>query len=178
VTGPGVRLRGFHVEEFDVLFERLRGWMPDAVSENEAYWREQTETRISGSGAWAENGLDFAVEVDGRLAGAVQALGTFFRLPPNVYELGLEFFEPADRGRGLGGAVLDDFVPRVFAHGAIRLQGRTHVENAAMIRLFERRGFVREGVLRDMWPLDGVCGDMVLYAMTRSDFGRAFPQAD
>jgi len=30
-------------------------------------------------------------------------------------------------------------------------------------------------VLRDIWPLEGLCGDMVLYAMTRTDYGRAFP---
>jgi RimJ/RimL family protein N-acetyltransferase len=44
-----------------------------------------------------------------------------------------------------------------------------------MIRLFERIGFVREGVLRDMWPLEGLCGDMVVYAMTRGDYIVAFP---
>jgi RimJ/RimL family protein N-acetyltransferase len=67
------------------------------------------------------------------------------------------------------------FVPSVFRHGAIRLQGRTHVENTAMIRLFRTVGFVREGVLRDMWPLEGLCGDMALYAITRSDYERTFP---
>jgi hypothetical protein len=46
--------------------------------------------------------------------------------------------------------------------------GRTHVENTPMIRLFDRLGFVREGVLRKIWPLERLCGDMVLYAMTRS----------
>jgi RimJ/RimL family protein N-acetyltransferase len=46
------------------------------------------------------------------------------------------------------------------------------------MRLFERLGFVREGVLRDIWPLKGVCGDMAMYAMTRSDYEHAFPNAD
>jgi RimJ/RimL family protein N-acetyltransferase len=178
VTDRGVvTLRGFRDDEFGTLFERLRGWMPEAVAADEAYWRAKTEKRISDSGTWAEDGLDLAVDIDGRLAGAVQALGRFFQLPPNVYELGIEFFEPADRGRGLGRTVLVEFVPLVFGHGAIRLQGRTHVENGAMIRLFERVGFVREGVLRDMWPLEGLSGDMAMYAMTRTDYERAFSDA-
>ena len=129
-----------------MLFERLRGWKPEAVAADEDSWHALTRKRVSESGAWAADGLDLAVEVDGRLAGAVQAVGRYYRLPPDVYELGIEFFAPADRGRGLGRAVLADFIPRVFAHEAIRLQGRTHVENVEMIRLFERLGFVREGV--------------------------------
>jgi RimJ/RimL family protein N-acetyltransferase len=168
-------LRPFRDDEFELLFERLRGWMPEAVAADEDYWRALTHKRVTESGDWAEDGIDFAVEVDGRLAGAVQAIGRYYRLPPNVYELGIVFFDEGDRGRGLGKRVLEAFIPRVFAHDAIRLQGRTHVENAPMIRLFDRLGFVREGVLRDMWPLEGLCGDMVLYAMTRSDFERAFP---
>jgi RimJ/RimL family protein N-acetyltransferase len=178
VSDRRLRLRGFREDEFAVLFERLRGWKPEAVAADEAYWRALTEKRVSESGAWAEDGLDFAVEVDGRLAGAVQAVGRYYRLPPNVYELGIEFFDAADRGRGLGRMVLAEFVPLVFANDAIRLQGRTHVENSAMIRLFERLGFVHEGVLREIWPLDGLCGDMALYAMTRSDYERAFPPAE
>lgn len=172
------RLRGFHEDEFDVLFERLRGWKPEAVAADEDYWSALTRKRVSESGAWADDGLDLAVEVDGRLVGAVQAVGRYYRLPPNVYELGIEFFEPADRGRGLGRAVLVDFIPRVFANEAIRLQGRTHIENGAMIRLFDRLGFVREGVLRDIWPLEGLCGDMAMYAMTRADYAQAFRNAD
>jgi RimJ/RimL family protein N-acetyltransferase len=89
------------------------------------YWRGLTHKRITESGDWAEDGIDFAVEVEGRLAGAVQAVGRYYRLPPNVYELGIEFFDERDRGRGLGKRVLDVFVPRVFAHDAIRLHGRT-----------------------------------------------------
>jgi RimJ/RimL family protein N-acetyltransferase len=175
MTGRDMVLRSFRDDEFDVLFERLRGWKPEAVAADEEYWRALTQKRVSESGAWAEDGLDLAVDVVGRLAGAVQAVGRYYRLPPNVYELGIEFFDERDRGRGLGRQVLEMFVPRVFAHDAIRLQGRTHIENTPMIRLFDRFGFVREGVLRGIWPLEGFCGDMVLYAMTRSDFERTFP---
>jgi hypothetical protein len=66
------------------------------------------------SGAWAEDGLDLAVEVGGRLAGAVQAVGRCYRLPPRVYELGIELFDEGDRGRGLGGQVIGRFVARVL----------------------------------------------------------------
>jgi len=174
---PNVRLRAFRADESELLFERLREWLPDAVAENEAEFREQTEKRVASSGRWSdEDALDFAIEVEGRLTGAVQALNKYYRLPPAVYELGIEFYAVADRGRGLGGQVLRLFVPRVFEHGAIRLQGHTHVENAPMIRLFERFGFVREGLLRSYWPLPGQSGDVAVYGLTADDYedGRRF----
>lgn len=175
MAGQDLILRAYCDDEFNLLFERLRGWMPEAVAAAKSHWRRLTQKRVSESGTWAEGGLDLAVELDGRLAGAVQALGKFFHLPPNVCELGIEFFDERDLGRGLGRRVLQMFIPRVFTRDAIRLQGRTHIENTAMIRRFDRLGFVREGVLRDMWPLEGFCGDMALYAMTRSDYEHAFP---
>ncbi len=58
---------------------------------------------------------------------------------------------------------------------AIRLQGRTHVENTPMIRLFERFGFVCEGIMRSYWPLAGRSGDMGLWALTRADYEALAP---
>jgi hypothetical protein len=100
MAGQDITLRAFRNDEFDLLFERLRGWMPEAVAADEKHWRALTQKRISASGAWAEDGLDLAVELDGRLVGAVQALGKFFHLPPNVYELGIEFSTSATEGAG------------------------------------------------------------------------------
>jgi RimJ/RimL family protein N-acetyltransferase len=164
-----VVLRPFREDEFDLLVDRLRYWLPD-FDDDEDSWRESTHARIARSGDWTARDIDFAIEIGGRLAGAVQALGDFWRLPAHVYELGIELYDERDRGRGLGRETLSLFVPRVFQDGARRLQGRTHVENAAMIRLFERSGFVREGVLRSYWPLPHHTGDVVLYAMTSADY--------
>jgi len=168
---PGhVVLRAFHASEFEVLYARQREWLRDEVDAHPEQWEVITQQRIERSGDWAANDIDFAIELDGRLVGAVQALRDFYKLPPRAYELGIELYDDADRGHGLGRQTLSLFVPGVFAAGAIRLQGRTHVENAAMIRLFERCGFVHEGVLRQLWPLEGRSGDMAMYAMTRADF--------
>jgi RimJ/RimL family protein N-acetyltransferase len=167
-----VRLRAFGPDEGELLFERLREWLPEAVAANEAAFRAQTEKRVADSGSWSDDELQLAVEVDGRLAGAVQALSKYYGLPPGVYELGIEFYSAENRGRGLGSEVLRQFLSQVFEHAAIRLQGQTHVENAPMIRLFERFGFVREGVLRGYWPLPGRCGDIAVYGLTAADYER------
>jgi RimJ/RimL family protein N-acetyltransferase len=168
-----VRLREFRPDESELLLDRLRHWLPDAVAANEAFFRAQIEKRVADSGRWSDDDeLQFALEVDGHLTGAVQALSRYHGLPPAVYELGIEFYRVEDRGRGLGSEVLRLFLPQVFEHGAIRLQGHTHVENEAMIRLFERFSFVREGVLRNYMPLPERCGDVVLYGLTARDYER------
>lgn len=166
-------LRAFRSNEAEVLLERARVWLPTQVAENEEYWRQRTQRRVEQSGRWGEDGLDLAIEVDGALAGAVQAMAGYYRLPPHVYELGIEFFSPTFHGRGLGTETLQLFLPPLFDDdGAIRVQGHTHLDNVAMLALFDRFGFVREGVLRDYWPLDGRTGDVALYALTLSDFRR------
>jgi RimJ/RimL family protein N-acetyltransferase len=165
-----VVLRAFHSSEFELLYARQREWLRDEVDANPEHWEVITQQRIERSGDWGADDIDFAIELDGRLVGGVQALHDFYKLPPRAYELGIELYDDADRGRGLGRKTLSLFVPGVFAAGAIRLQGRTHVENTMMIRLFERCGFVHEGVLRELWPLEDRSGDMAMYAMTRADF--------
>lgn len=171
--GTGVHLRAFLPDEGELLLERLRQWLPEAVTANEEAFRAQTKKRVADSGSWSDDDeLQFAVEVDGVLAGAVQALSKYYGLPPRVYELGIELYEAENRGRGLGTEVLRLFVPQVFQHAAIRLQGQTHVENAPMIQLFERFGFVREGVLRGYWPLPDRCGDVAVYGLTAADYER------
>jgi RimJ/RimL family protein N-acetyltransferase len=171
LRGPHVVLRRFHPTEADILLDRLRVWLPTEVAENEAHWRQHTERRIEQSGDWGDDGLDLAIDVDGVLAGAVQALAGYYHLPPHVYELGIEFYSESFRGRGLGAETLRLFLPPLFDEdAAIRVQGHTHLDNHPMIALFDRFGFVREGVLRDYWPLDGRPGDVALYALTRADY--------
>jgi RimJ/RimL family protein N-acetyltransferase len=171
MRGPQVWLRPFRPSEAQILLDRLRVWIPTQVADNEDYWRQQTQRRVEQSGGWGDDGLDLAIEVDGELAGAVQAMAGYYHLPPRVYELGIEFYSDTFRGRGLGTETLGLFLPPLFDEDdAIRVQGHTHLDNNPMIALFGRFGFLREGILRDYWPLDGRTGDVALYALTLTDY--------
>jgi RimJ/RimL family protein N-acetyltransferase len=164
-------LRAYKRDEAAFLFERLKVWLPDEIRANPGHWRDVVHKRVAESGRWSNDGaLDYAIEIDGRLVGAVQAQNGLFHLPPNVYELGIELYETADHGHGLGTAVLHQFIPQVFQHSALRLQGHTHIENEPMRRLFRRFGFVHEGILQDYWPLPDRCGDVALYALTARNY--------
>ena len=67
-------------------------------------------------------------------------------LPPGVFEIGIEVFDPAARGNGIGRLALARFVTLLFdEEHAHRIQLTTDVDNLAMQRVAEHVGFTREG---------------------------------
>jgi RimJ/RimL family protein N-acetyltransferase len=140
---------------------------PDAFGPAE---RAELRERIERSGEFDGTELLLGIQVDGRLAGEVQARQPRMGLPPGVFELGIDLWDPADRGQGIGATALTLLLARLFAQeGAHRVQVTTDVDNVAMRRLSERTGFAFEGVMRSFMPsLDGP-RDYALYAITRQD---------
>lgn len=51
-----------------------------------------------------------------------------------------------------------------------RVEADTHPDNAASLRLLERLGFRREGLLRERWFTYGAWSDSVLLGMLRAEF--------
>jgi RimJ/RimL family protein N-acetyltransferase len=92
-------------------------------------------------------------------------------LPPGVFELGIDLFDEADRGRGFGRAALTELLTRLFEQeGAHRVQLTTDVDNAPMRVVSERLGFRFEGVMRSFMPsMDGP-RDYAMYAITRDNY--------
>lgn len=165
-----VRLRPLRLEELDVLWaERLA---------EQARWgqaprpgaKRRLRTRVERSGRLVDGFLEFAIEVEGRLVGTVQARRPENAMPRGVFELGIELFAE-ERGRGFGREAVEQMVELLMrSHGAHRVQGSTWVENTAMRRVFERLGWQLEGVMREfMLTSDGELDDYALYAITRSD---------
>ena len=143
---------------------------PDAFGPAE---RAELRERIERSGEFDGTELLLGIQIDGRLAGEMQARQPRMGLPPGVFELGVDLWDPADRGHGIGATALTLLLARLFEHeGAHRVQITTDVDNVAMRRLAERLGFAFEGVMRSFMPsLDGP-RDYALYAITRDDHER------
>lgn len=141
---------------------------PDAFGPAEL---AELRERIARSGEFDGTEILLGIHVDGRLAGEVQARQPRMGLPPGVFELGIDLFDEADRGRGMGGIALSLLMKRLFEdEGAHRVQLTTDVDNAAMRRTSERLGFSLEGVMRSFMPsLDGP-RDYAIYAITRDDW--------
>jgi RimJ/RimL family protein N-acetyltransferase len=75
----------------------------------------------------------------------------------------------AGRGRGLLSSAILVLARALFAHGAGRLEVRTHPENEASQRLASRVGFVREGLERRSIWLHGRREDAILWSLLPDD---------
>ena len=167
-----VVLRSFRADEVDELWARrqreIAGGSPWGPSS-----REQVAERVAHSGTWTDTaaGLLFAVEVDGALVGDIQARRSQTVYPPGVIEIGIDLFETAARGRGIGRRAVAQLTSRLFESGdAHRVQLSTDVDNTAMRRVAELLGFGFEGVLRGFMPSAEAPRDYAMYGMTRTDF--------
>jgi RimJ/RimL family protein N-acetyltransferase len=162
-----VRLRDADVDRLARVREQEAGSMgyPDAFGPAE---RAELRERVGRSGEFDGTELLLGIQVNGRLVGEVQARQPRMGLPPGVFELGIDLFDEADRGQGLGRKALTLLLTRLFEdEGAHRVQVTTDVENAAMRRVCERLGFAFEGVLRSFMPSPQGPRDYAMYGMTR-----------
>ena len=166
-----VTLRPFRPDELDLVWaarQRHDGPIP-----RRSGGRERLRRKLERSGFLDRGFLRLAIEAEGRLVGEVDARRPPAALPPGVFELGIELYKPADRGRGFGTAALAQIVERLFAaEGAGRVQASTALDNVAMRRALERAGFALEGTLRSFMPASAGREDYALYALTREDWER------
>jgi RimJ/RimL family protein N-acetyltransferase len=169
VRGQRVVLRPLRPDEFEVLAAvraEAAGIIPDD--------QERLRDRVAHSGEFHLGELLLGIESveDGRLVGEIQIRHPDHAFPPGVWELGIEVFDPADRGRGFGGEATWLMSGLAFDRlGANRVQATTDMENTAMRGALERLGFGFEGVLRGFWPVtEGTPRDYAMYGLTAADY--------
>jgi RimJ/RimL family protein N-acetyltransferase len=73
----------------------------------------------------------------------------------------------AYRGRGLGTRLINATLEAAFGAGFVRVELDVHADNARAISLYERVGFVREGIVRDAVYVDGEYRDAITMALIR-----------
>ena len=166
LRGDHVVLRGFRAEEVAVALERMQS-VPPAELDRDTL-RERRE-RLERSGERNGSEIMLAVEADGRLVGDVQGRCPRFALPSGVWELGIELWDSADRGRGIGRETVALLSSYLFEReDAIRVQATTDVDNVSMRRVLEVLGFDLEGILHGFMPgAAGPARDYAMYGVTR-----------
>lgn len=169
LSGDGVVLRGFRPEEIEVALERMQAIPADALDATDAAERRERLERSGERNGWE---IMLAVQVDGRLVGDVQGRSPRFAMPSGVWELGIEVWDEADRGRGIGRTTVALIASYLFEHeDAIRVQATTDVANTPMRRVLEVLGFGYEGILRGFMPdPGGPPRDYAMYGLTRTDW--------
>lgn len=169
-----VTLRPFTPSDFELVWAeetRDRGAFESAWAVDDERARERVSARIEHSGSWRhERVLDLGVEVDGELAGDVQARRDLDYSPPGIFDLGIGLFRER-RGQGIGTTALALITAFLFdEERANRVQLSTDVDNLAMRRAAEKAAFTLEGVMRGFWNVpDATPRDYALYARTRAD---------
>jgi ribosomal protein S18 acetylase RimI-like enzyme len=104
-------------------------------------------------------------EADGRVLGYV-LVHQNIPLPSHQHVLGINGLavDPSAQGRGVGRALVEAAVAEAARRGASKVALRVLGENPGARRLYERCGFVVEGVLRGEFVMDGKLVDDVLMA--------------
>jgi RimJ/RimL family protein N-acetyltransferase len=111
----------------------------------------------------------FALEVHG---GAVGGIGLTLKSDRCSAEIGYWLGE-AVWGRGIAAAAVQALTDYGFtAFGLTRIFAVPFANNLASMRVLEKGGYVREGVMRRSAIKEGVVLDQVLYAITDQDLGR------
>ena len=169
LEGERVLLRPLRDEELETVWQaRIADETAPWMSTPQAH--ERLRERVANSGEFVDGWLDLGIESGGRLVGEIDARHPPRTMPEGVFELGISLFDVNDRGRGLGTEAIRLLTRYLFEREqAGRVQASTWVENHAMRRVFEKLGFVEEGVLYAYMPSERGRDDYVLYAIVRAD---------
>jgi [ribosomal protein S5]-alanine N-acetyltransferase len=171
LEGDRVAIRRFRESDEEAVWEGRRNAEPIALPSGRGR-RSHLRKRLLASGRFVRGSLDLAIESNGRLIGDIQARqGSGQRLPPGIVELGVDLYDPGQRGKGYGAEAVALLTSWLFERGvAERVQASTAVRNVAMRRVLEKLGFTFEGVMRAFMPVGSGREDFALYAVTKAEW--------
>lgn len=104
--------------------------------------------------------------LDGAVVGWCDVLPTHGQACAHVGGLGMGVIASA-RGRGTGTRLLKTAIDSAWAAGLTRIELIVRADNADAKALYERHGFVVEGLQRQAFRLDGVYFDGISMALLR-----------
>jgi len=116
-----------------------------------------------------DNGVSFAIEVDGRYIGHCSLSG--IDAVNRTCELSIEIGEKTCWGQGYGRDAIHLLLQYAFDHHNLnRVWLETHSENERAIRCYRACGFVEEGRLRQHLWLDGRFVDRIYMGLLRDEY--------
>jgi ribosomal-protein-alanine N-acetyltransferase len=179
IKGERVELRRFRVSDEPAVWAARQAADPSASPSGPGR-RSKLHKRLLASGAFHRGSLDLAIETAGALVGDVQARqGIGQRLPPGVVELGIQLYDPTQRGKGYGTETIALITTWLFENNvAERVQASTEKGNRAMRRVLERLGFTFEGVLRGFMPVGDHRDDFAIYGVIKQEWLQRSPSPE
>lgn len=148
-------------------------WINDP--RNNRYLHYDVPISVEGTERWfdgvsgRQDRYDAVIECDGTPVGTIGLLDIDRRNSKAEYYIAMG--EVAYKGRGVAKSASKLLLRHAFETlGLNRVYLMTEAGNLAARSLFERIGFVREGVARQDVASGGGYADRVIYGMTRSDY--------
>ena len=123
---------------------------PDAFGETLERARQRPDADYAEWIGSAANGMFVAVEADGSLVGMAVGAPAPLEDRSDTAALFAMWVAPEARGRGVGGALIDAVDDWARGQGYRRIGLGVTTNNAAAIRLYERKGFLDLG---ETYPL-------------------------
>lgn len=154
------------------ISDKIR-WINDP--RNHTYLHYDLPLEYEKTAAWFEKNkdrtdrYDAVIEADGKPVGVIGLLG--IDLKNNKAEYYITLGEADYQGKGIAKQASLLLLKYAFEErGLNRVYLYTETENLSGQRLFERVGFVREGVLKDDLMRDGGYVDRYVYAICKNDW--------
>jgi putative acetyltransferase len=119
----------------------------------------------------ASNGVHLVAVVNDAIVGWCDITPLSFEGMTHVGRLGMGV-EAGCRGKGIGKQLLTAALARAFTQGLERVELEVFRSNTSAVRLYEARGFLREGVRVGARMLDGVVDDILLFAAFKNAWTR------
>lgn len=172
LRGKSVRLRAAEKEDSDTL----AGWFNDPGFSGDFQHfpcqapRAHLERRIVDHSLYGTEWVDF---IASNYEGEDVGWAAHYTAAPNFgwVEIGVAML-PEHRNRGYASEAVSALTDYLFLSRDLnRIQAVADRGNAASLKVFEKSGFIREGILRkSLWNRDGMWGDGVLLSILREDW--------
>lgn len=153
-----VSLRPYKLEEFERSVQIRNLTNSDSIYR----WKE----RIKSSGTWDDHYLHLAIVLNDELVGDLQLRHCSYVMPEGALEIGIEL-DTKYQGKGIGTEALKLASAKFLEEEVHRISGSTAKTNMAMIRAFEKAGWLHEGTLRGLFIQDGKLVDYESYSITK-----------
>jgi RimJ/RimL family protein N-acetyltransferase len=170
-TIDNVTLRPLEPADIDTLYawdmdpslSYYAGW-PNRLSR--CAYTQRMENRLINP---PDDLVTLGIQFEGRLVGYVQL--AHIDHEERRAAIGIVIGEASLHGRGIGATAVRILCDYAFTvQGLERVYGESYAYNGRAHRMFERAGFLREGILRHHERHNGVPQDMHVFGMLRDEF--------
>lgn len=144
----------------------------DTVAREKHYLASQQAPEPAAMRGYLQGNLDnrqpyYVALVNGRVSGWCGIQPVHGQARAHVGMLGMGLL-PVARGQGIGQRLLQVAADAALAYGFTRIELSVRADNARAKALYERMGFVHEGLQRDAFRIDGVYYDICAMALLRT----------